>query len=105
VSCYRCWPPPSRRVSCFRSGSLKPASGLGLSVSELQNAPRSFKPARASRSVLRRRPATDLNGGAGPLSPEQGARIPVRMATLPAEAPAGTFAAAGENGELVDAAW
>jgi NAD(P)-dependent dehydrogenase (short-subunit alcohol dehydrogenase family) len=49
--------------------------------------------------------ATDLNGHAGMISPEQGARIPVRMATLPAEGPTGTFAAAGENGETINLAW
>ena len=49
--------------------------------------------------------ATDLNGHAGMISPEQGARIPVRLATLPAEGPTGTFAAAGENGETINLAW
>jgi hypothetical protein len=29
----------------------------------------------------------------------------VRMATLPADGPTGTFAAAGENGETINLAW
>lgn len=49
--------------------------------------------------------ATDLNGHAGMLSLEQGARIPVQMATLPADGPTGTFAAADANGGITNPAW
>jgi NAD(P)-dependent dehydrogenase (short-subunit alcohol dehydrogenase family) len=49
--------------------------------------------------------ATDLNGHAGLLSPEQGARIPVQMATLPADGPTGTFAAADVNGGVTTRSW
>lgn len=37
--------------------------------------------------------ATDLNGFAGVLTPEQGARVPVRFATLGADGPTGVFVA------------
>lgn len=49
--------------------------------------------------------ATDLNGHAGMLTPEQGARIPVQMATLPADGPTGTFAAADADGGITNPAW
>ena len=35
--------------------------------------------------------ATDLNGHAGPRTPEQGAIAPIRLATLPADGPSGKF--------------
>lgn len=42
--------------------------------------------------------ATDLNGHSGPRTVEQGAREPVRLATLPADGPTGTFS--NEDGPL-----
>ncbi|TCC56205.1 SDR family oxidoreductase [Kribbella pittospori] len=41
--------------------------------------------------------ATDQNGHTGLLTTEQGARLPIRMATLPAGGPTGTAVAAGED--------
>ena len=35
--------------------------------------------------------ATDLNNHSGPRTPEQGARVAVRMATLPADGPSGGY--------------
>ncbi len=49
--------------------------------------------------------ATDLNGHAGMTSPEQGASIPVQMATLPTDGPTGTFTAPGADGETTTPAW
>jgi NAD(P)-dependent dehydrogenase (short-subunit alcohol dehydrogenase family) len=49
--------------------------------------------------------ATDLNGHAGMLTPEQGARIPVQMATLPTDGPTGTFVAPDVNGAITSPAW
>jgi NAD(P)-dependent dehydrogenase (short-subunit alcohol dehydrogenase family) len=42
--------------------------------------------------------ATDLNGHSGYLTPEQGARVPVTYATLPADGPTGGFF--GANGPI-----
>jgi NAD(P)-dependent dehydrogenase (short-subunit alcohol dehydrogenase family) len=42
--------------------------------------------------------ATDLNGHSGFLTPEQGAKMPVAFATLPADGPNGGFF--GENGSI-----
>ena len=42
--------------------------------------------------------ATDLNGNSGFLTPEQGAKVPVEFATLPADGPTGGFF--GEHGAI-----
>lgn len=49
--------------------------------------------------------ATDLNGNAGTLTPEQGARVPVHMATLPADGPTRTFAAPGTHDGITNPPW
>ncbi|TCC53056.1 SDR family oxidoreductase [Kribbella capetownensis] len=49
--------------------------------------------------------ATDQNGHAGLLTTEQGARLPIRMATLPAGGPTGSAVTAGEDLSEHPLAW
>jgi NAD(P)-dependent dehydrogenase (short-subunit alcohol dehydrogenase family) len=41
--------------------------------------------------------ATDQNGHRGVLTPDQGAKLPIRMATLPADGPTGTAVTANTD--------
>lgn len=43
--------------------------------------------------------ATDMDGHQGTLTPAQGAEVPLRLATLPADGPTGTFL--GQDGTIV----
>jgi NAD(P)-dependent dehydrogenase (short-subunit alcohol dehydrogenase family) len=49
--------------------------------------------------------ATDLNDHQGVLTPEQGARVPVHAATLPADGPTGSFIAADRDGGYTTVPW
>ncbi|MER7789620.1 SDR family NAD(P)-dependent oxidoreductase [Streptomyces sp. NPDC097640] len=48
---------------------------------------------------------TDANGHSGILTPEQGARMPVRMATLPDGGPTGTFTCSDATGDGLTLPW
>lgn len=49
--------------------------------------------------------ATDLNRHSGPLGVEQGATIPVRLATLPDDGPTGAFVSENGTPEGEPAPW
>jgi NAD(P)-dependent dehydrogenase (short-subunit alcohol dehydrogenase family) len=49
--------------------------------------------------------ATDLNDHEGFLTPEQGARVPVHAATLPADGPTGSFISADSDGGYTTVRW
>jgi NAD(P)-dependent dehydrogenase (short-subunit alcohol dehydrogenase family) len=49
--------------------------------------------------------ATDMNGHRGRLTPEEGARIPVLLATLDEHGPTGAFLADNGTGDIRELAW